>query len=343
MGKRLDDVSKQFVAGSMSEPALAVRLHRTGGPEVLAFEPVEVASPGRGEVLVRHAAVGVNFVDTYYRSGLYEIGLPSGLGSEAAGTVAAIGEGVSDFQVGDRVGTFTGPLGAYSTHRVVDQDHLVKLPDGISFAVAAGAMLKGCTAEFLIERCARVQRGQVVLVYAAVGGVGSILAQWLKAIGAVVIAHCGNREKARLAAELGAEHSLSCPLPELAAEVRRLTDGAGVQVVFDGVGAATWPASVDSVARRGLIVSYGNASGAVPPVSLLELRRAGSIFVTRPTLHDYCATGRERRAAVARLFGLMLDGAIQARMGRSWPLSEAADAHRALEARATTGSSLLMP
>lgn len=282
-------------------------------------------------------------MDTYYRSGLYQVVLPSGLGAEAAATVEAIGEGVSDVCVGDRVGTFTGPLGAYSTHRVVDQDHLVKLPDGISFATAAGAMLKGCTAEFLIERCACVQRGQVVLVHAAAGGVGSILVQWLKAIGATVIAHCGDSRKARLAAELGADHSLSCPLPQLATEVRRLTGGAGVQVVLDGVGAATWSASVDSVARRGLVVSYGNASGPVPPISLLELRRAGSVFVTRPTLHDYCATVPERRAAAARLFGLMLDGAIQVRLGRSFPLAEAADAHRALEGRATTGSTLLMP
>ena len=241
-------------------------------------------------MLVRHEAVGLNFIDTYHRSGLYKLPLPSGLGGEAAGVVEAVGEGVTGFREGDRVGYFTGPLGAYATHRTIAADRLVKLPDSISFEQAAAAMLKGCTAEYLIERCARVEAGQTVLVHAAAGGVGSILVQWLKAIGATVIAHAGDSRKAAMAKELGADHALCCPMDALAAEVRALTDGQGVPVVLDGVGAASWKASLGSVARRGLIVTYGNASGPVPPFTALDLLSAGSIFVTRPTLADYCRT-----------------------------------------------------
>jgi NADPH:quinone reductase len=321
----------------------AIRFHSTGGPEVLAHEPITVPSPQPGEVRICHHAIGVNFVDTYYRSGLYDVPLPSGLGNESAGVVEAVGLGVTDLRVGERVATFSGPLGAYSTTRIVNREHVVNLPDGITFTDAAASLLKGCTAEFLIERCARVQPGQVVLVYAAAGGVGSILVQWLKAVGATVIAHAGDLAKAQLARELGADHALCCPMTEVAARVRGLTAGRGVEVVLDGVGAASWPASIEAVARRGLLVSYGNASGAVPPVSLLELRRAGSIFVTRPTLHDYCTDHAERQRAVEQLFGLMLAGTIKVRQGRSFPLAEAADAHRMLEARATTGSTLLRP
>ncbi len=323
--------------------AVAIRIRSTGGPEVLALEPMQLTSPGPGEVLVRHAAVGVNFVDTYYRSGLYEIALPSGLGNEAAGIVEAVGAETTAFRAGDRVGTFTGPLGANATRRLVGEDHLVKLPDSISFVDAAAVMLKGCTAEALIERCAKVRPGQTVLVHAAAGGVGSILVQWLRAIGAQIIAHSSDAAKARLAAESGADHALCCPLPELALEVHRLTGGKGVEIVFDGVGAASWSGSVAAVARRGLIVSYGNASGPVPPISLLELRRAGSLFVTRPALNDYCGSMEERRAAAARLFAMMRDGVVKVRVGQQFELGKAADAHRALESRATSGSTVLVP
>ena len=247
------------------------------------------------------------------------------------------------FDAGDRVGYFTGTHGAYATHALVDQDRLVKLPDHISFEQAAAAMLKGCTAEYLIERCAKVQAGQAVLVHAAAGGVGSLLVQWLKAIGAEVIAHSSSPEKAALASELGADHSLHGPMEELAGEVRSLTHGHGVPVVLDGVGAASWKASLESVARRGLIVTYGNASGPVPPFSALELSQAGSIYVTRPTLGDYCAAPAEMRASAERLFALMLDDKLKVRIGERFPLKDAAAAHRAIESRATTGSTVLIP
>lgn len=321
----------------------AFSLARTGGPEVLEAEMIHVPAPGESEVLIRHEAVGLNYIDTYHRSGLYPLPLPSGLGSEAAGVVEAVGPGVQGFREGDRVGYFSGPLGSYATHRAIDADRVVKLPDAIDSETAAAAMLKGCTAEFLIERCARIEAGETVLVHAAAGGVGSILVQWLKSIGAVVIAHAGSSKKAETAKELGADHALCCPMEELAAQVRALTDGKGVSVVLDGVGAASWQASLGSIARKGLIVTYGNASGPVPAFTALDLLRAGSIFVTRPTLFDYIGTPEEMRASAARLFEMMGSGAVQVRIGARYKLLEAADAHRALEARQTTGSTILIP
>jgi len=323
--------------------AFAIRFHATGGPEVLAAETVDVGEPGPGQVRVRHEAVGLNFIDTYFRTGLYPAELPSGLGNEAAGVIEAVGEGVSGLQAGDRIGYFTGPLGAYASHRLVEADRLVALPAGIASEQAAAAMLNGCTAEYLIERCARVQPGQAVLVQAAAGGVGSIAVQWLKAIGATVIAHSGNAAKAGLATQLGADFSFDCPMDQLGAKVREVTGGEGVPVVLDGVGAASWEASLASVARRGLIASYGNASGPVPPFSMLDIMRRGSIFVTRPTLFDYCAPVGEMRASAARLFDMMLSGKVEVRVGARYPLADAAEAHRALEARETTGSTVLVP
>ena len=321
----------------------AIRIARTGGPEVMDVRDLDPAPPGPGEALVRHEAVGLNFIDTYHRSGLYPVALPSGLGNEAAGVVEAVGAGVTGLAVGDRVGYFTGPLGAYATHRAVAAERLVTLPAGLSFEAAAGTMLKGATAEYLVERCARVEAGQTVLVHAAAGGVGSILVPWLKAIGATVIAHAGSAEKAAIAERLGADHALSCPMDALAEEVRRLTEGEGVPVVLDGVGAASWTTSLGSVARRGLIVSYGNASGAVPPFTALDLTRAGSIFVTRPTLADYAATAGEMRACATRLFEMLENGVVQPQIGARYKLRDAAEAHRAIESRATTGSSVLIP
>ena len=328
----------------MSKTApFAMRIRETGDPDVLRAEPIDIPAPGPGELLVRHEAIGLNYIDTYFRSGLYPAQLPSGLGNEAAGIVLAAGAGVTDLGQGDRVGYFTGPLGAYATHRLVDQARLIKLPDRISFEQAAAAMLKGCTAEYLIERCAKVEAGQIVLVHAAAGGVGSLLVQWLKAIGAKVIAHSGDSKKAALATELGADHALHGPMDGLAADVRALTAGKGAAVILDGVGAASWQASLGAVARRGLIVSYGNASGPVPPFAALDLTKAGSIFVTRPTLGDYCATPDEMRASAERLFALILDGRIEVRIGARFPLEDAAGAHRAIESRATTGSTVLIP
>lgn len=321
----------------------AIRIAAHGGPDVIGVGPVALSQPGLGEVLVRHEAVGLNFIDTYFRTGLYPAELPHGLGSEAAGVVQAVGAGVGGFAAGDRVGYFTGPLGAYSTHRLIDAERLVKLPDSISCEQAAAAMLKGCTAEYLVERCARVQPGDTVLVHAAAGGVGSILVQWLKAIGATVIAHAGNEEKAAAAKALGADHALSCAMDALAGAVREITGGEGVRVSLDGVGAASWQASLKSLARRGLLVTYGNASGPVPPFSPLELVRSGSLFVTRPSLVDYAASPEEMRASAERLFKMMESGAVKVVIGRRFGLNEAADAHRALEARATSGSTVLVP
>lgn len=326
----------------MSDP-FAFVLRRTGGPEVLEAEHIDVRQPGAGKVVVRHEAVGLNFIDTYHRSGLYPLPMPTGLGGEAAGVVEAVGEGVTDFHEGDRVGYFTGPPGAYATHREVDPDRLVKLPDGISAEAAAAAMLKGCTVEYLVERCARVEAGESVLVHAAAGGVGSILVPWLKAIGARVIAHSGDSRKAALAKESGADESLCCPMDDLAAEVRRLTDGKGVPVVFDGVGKASWSASLASTGRRGLLITYGNASGPVPAFTALDLLKAGSIFVTRPTLGDYCATPEEMRASAARLFEMIEKDCVPVRIGARFKLIEAAEAHQAIESRATTGSTVLIP
>jgi NADPH2:quinone reductase len=318
-------------------------LRGTGGPEVLEAELIDIPQPGEGELLIRHEAVGLNFIDTYHRSGLYPLPLPSGLGNEAAGVVEAVGRGVGGFREGNRIGYFSGPLGSYATHRVMPADRVVKLPDEIGSEDAAAILLKGCTAEFLVERCARVEAGETVLVHAAAGGVGSVLVQWLKAIGATVIAHAGSSRKAEMAKALGADHALCCPMEELAGEVRAITSGKGVSVVLDGVGAASWEASLGSIARRGLLVTFGNASGPVPPFTALDLVRTGSIFVTRPSLFDYVGTPEEMRASAARLFEMIQSGALEVTIGARYPLIEAADAHQALEARKTVGSTVLIP
>jgi NADPH2:quinone reductase len=326
----------------MSDP-YHILIRQTGGPDVLEAEAMPLPAPEAGEILVRHEAVGLNFIDVYHRTGLYPLPLPAVPGSEAAGTVEAVGEGVEGLRQGDRIGYFAGPLGAYASHRTIAADRVVKLPDSIEPELAAAAMLKGCTAEFLIERCAKIEAGETVLVHAAAGGVGSILVPWLKAISATVIAHAGSRPKADRAAAAGADHSLCCPYDQLAAEVRGLTGGRGVDVVLDGVGAASWEASIGSIAKRGLIVSFGNASGAVRPIHVRELVAAGSVFLTRPTLFDYVATRDELEHSAQRLFEMIGNGTIKVEIGARFPLREAADAHRTLEARSTTGSTILMP
>ena len=326
----------------MSQPYRIV-FRRHGGPEVMQLEPLMLPPPAGLEVRIRHEAIGLNYIDTYHRSGLYPLPLPSGLGNEAAGTVEAVGEKVTEFRRGDRVGYFTGPLGAYASHRNVDCRLLVRLPDWLGAEQAAATMLKGVTAEYLIERCAKVESGQWVMVYAAVGGVGSIMLPWLKASGARIIAYTGSEAKAQLALSLGAEHSLCGPLDGIADEVLRLTNRHGAQVVFDGVGAASWQTSLACVARRGLIVSYGNASGPVPPFTALDLLRAGSIFVTRPTLGDYAPTPEAIRASAARLFEMLKSKVVKVHIGARFLLAEAEDAHRAIESRATTGSTVLIP
>lgn len=319
----------------------AIRFETTGGPEVLRLADVGVGEPGPGTVRVRHSAIGVNFIDTYHRRGLYPLPLPSGLGLEAAGTVEALGEGVTGLSVGDRVVYFAPTPGSYATHRIVPADWLVKLPAVIDEGVAAALWLKACTVEFLVERCARVRDGDPVLVHAAAGGVGLLLTAWLKAIGATVIATVGSEAKRPLAEAAGAQHVLA--YGEVPARVRELTGGEGVSVVFDGVGKATFEPSLDSLRRRGLHVCYGNASGAVGPVDFAILARKGSLFATRPTLFDYYATPEDRAAGFAAVLARIADGTLRAHIGGRYPLAEAARAHADLEARATTGSLLLIP
>lgn len=314
----------------------------TGGPEVIRWRDVELPPPGPGEVRMRHTAVGLNYIDTYHRGGLYPMKLPSGLGSEAAGVVEAVGEDVA-LAVGDRVGTWGPALGAYATGRNVRADQLVRLPDGVSDEVAAAVMLKGATAAFLVEDCARVQAGQTVLVHAAAGGVGHLLVGWLKAIGANVIGVVGSAAKADRVLAAGADHVLRHDADDIAARVRELTGGEGVPVVLDGVGAATWEASLGSAARRGLIVSYGNAGGAVRGVDLTTLARHGSLFVTRPTLFDYAVTPDAKQAIADRVFAMLAKGAIVPEIGQRFALEDAAQAHRALEAGETVGSTVLLP
>jgi NADPH:quinone reductase len=325
----------------MSDFRMIVRRH--GGPEQIEREDISPAEPGRGEARVRQTAIGLNFIDTYHRTGLYPVELPSGLGTEAAGVVEAIGDGVEGLKVGDRVAYAGGAPGSYATVRTLPADLLVPLPDKVDDRTAAAAMLKGMTAAYLVGPCAKIEAGQDVLVHAAAGGVGSILVQWLKAIGATVIAHAGSDEKAAIAKGLGAHHALSCPMDELAKQVRDITGGKGVEAVLDGVGKASWDASIASIAVRGLIVTYGNASGPVPPIDALSLSKAGSIFVTRPTLAHYTRDAPERRQLAGRLFEQIESGAVTISIGQTFPLADAADAHRALEARSTTGSTLLLP
>jgi NADPH2:quinone reductase len=323
--------------------ARVARIERTGGPEVILWGDVDLPPPGPGEVRMRNTAVGLNFIDTYHRGGLYPIELPAGLGGEAAGVIESVGEDVSGFVVGDRVGTF-GPLrGAYATERNVPAAQLFKLPDSVDDKVAAALLLKGCTAEMLVERCAKVESGQTVLVHAAAGGVGHLLVGWLKAIGATVIGTVGDPAKVGQAKRAGADHVLLYKEEDVAARVRAITGGKGVAVSFDGVGKAMWPVSLASVARRGLIVSYGNASGPVEGVNLGILAQKGSLFVTRPTLFDYYVTPEERQAGVGRVFAMLAKGAISPEIGQTFALEGAADAHRALEAGETTGSTVLLP
>ena len=323
--------------------AILAEFAQTGGPEVITLREVDLPAPGPGEVTVVQSAVGINYLDTYHRGGVYPIKLPSGLGVEAAGTVAALGDGVTGLRGGDRVATFGPALGAYASARNVPAASLFVLPDTIDERTAAAALLKAATTEFLVERCAKVQPGWPVLVHAAAGGVGLLLVQWLKHKGAIVIGTVSTAAKAEAARAAGADHVIRYDSEPVAATVRELTGGAGVRVVFDGVGMSTWAASLDSAAHRGLIISYGNAAGPVTGVGLGILAAKGSLFVTRPTLFDYYSDPAERAAGAALVWNMIGSGQLAVTIGQTWPLSEAAAAHRALEARETTGSSLLIP
>jgi NADPH2:quinone reductase len=322
---------------------LAIAFQRTGGPEVLEVVEKPVPTPGPGQILVRHAAVGLNFIDTYQRSGLYKIPLPSGLGSEAAGTVEAVGEGVARFKPGDPVAYASGPLGAYAEFHVTRADKAVHVPEGVSLETAAACLLKGMTAEYLLRRTHRVEAGETILVHAAAGGVGQILVQWGKALGATVIATAGGPAKTALAASLGADHVIDYDREDVAARVREITGGAGVPVAYDSVGAATFEATLASIARRGLFASFGNASGPPPPVPPGRLNDAGSIYLTRPKLGDYIVTVDELDGCAGALFEVIRSGAVKIDIGQRFPLKEARAAHEALEGRRTVGASVLIP
>ena len=325
----------------MSDFRLVAR--RFGGPEVIEAEPIAAGPVAAGEARVRHSAIGVNFIDTYHRTGLYPQPLPATLGVEAAGVVEALGPGVTGLRVGQRVGYAVTTTGAYASWRDLSAERLVPLPDAIGDETAAAALLKGMTVHALMFGCARIQPGQSALVHAAAGGVGRLLVQWLAAIGVDVIAHSGSAAKVAIATALGARLSLHCPQEELAEAVREATGGRGVDVVFDGVGAASFFPSLDSLARRGHLLSYGNASGPVPPFSPLELASRGSLSLTRPRLFDYIATRAELETAASALFEMIAKGRLAIEIGLRLPLRDAADAHRALEGRQTTGSIILTP
>ena len=320
----------------------AIRFHRTGGPEVLSLDEVEVGAPGPGEARVRHTAIGVNFVDTYHRSGLYPLPLPSGLGVEAAGVVEKVGPGVSEVAPGDRVAYAATP-GAYSEARVIPADRLVKLPERLSDRQAAAMMVKGLTVHALVRRTHRVEPGETVLFHAAAGGVGLIAIQWLKAIGATVIGTVGSDAKAALARAHGCDHVVVYTREDFAKRVREITGGEGVRVVYDSVGKDTFEGSLDCLRPFGLMVTYGNASGPVPPFDVGVLSRKGSLFLTRPTVFTYIARREDLLRGAAELFEMVLSGKVKIEIGGTWPLAQAAEAHRALQSRSTTGSLILLP
>ena len=323
--------------------AKVVEITRTGGPEVIEWVDRDLPDPGEGEVRVRTTAVGLNFIDIYHRRGGYKIALPGGLGVEGVGVVEAVGEGVHDVAPGDRVGTFGPELGAYATQRNLKAERLVKLPDQVDDATAAALLLKGATTEFLVERCARVEKGQTVLVHAAAGGVGHLLVGWLKGVGATVIGTVGSADKAARAEKAGADHVILHKQEDVVERVRAITGGEGVPVVFDGVGKATWQQSLDCAARRGLIVSFGSASGPVEGVALGTLAGKGSLFVTRPTLFDYAITREERQQMMDRVFAMLARGAIEPGIGQTFALADVAEAQRRLEAGETEGATVLLP
>jgi NADPH:quinone reductase len=323
--------------------AKAIRFHEHGGPEVLKFEDVEIGAPQPGEVQVRHTAIGLNYIDVYDRTGLYPGELPSGRGRAPAGVVTALGRKVRGFKVGDRIAYVYARPGAYSEVRNVPAERLVKVPRGIADEEAAALMLKGLTAHYLLRRTYRVARGDTILVHAAAGGVGLLLCQWAKALGAKVIGVVGSDAKAELARRNGCKHVLILGREPLPAEVKKLTKGAGVAAVYDSVGKDTFMDSLDCLRPLGMMVTYGNASGPPPAVSPLELSKRGSLFLTRPTLFNYIATRPALDAAARELFAAVKSRKVRVRIGQRYPLADAAQAHRDLEGRRTTGATVLIP
>lgn len=323
--------------------ANAIRFYETGGPEVLKWESVEVGAPGAGEVRVRHEAVGLNFADTYFRTGMYPAALPAGMGVEAAGVIEEIGPGVADFAVGDRV-TYTGsPLGAYSTERVMPTDSLIHLPDAIPFETAAAMTMRGLTTSYLLRRIAPgLKAGDTVLLHAAAGGVGLLFCQWARELGITVIGTTSTEEKAAVAKAHSAAHIINYRTENLVERVRELTDGKGVPVVFDSIGATTFNDSLDCLARRGLLVGFGTASGPIPPIDALQLAMKGSLYVTRPALADYIADPAERAELANELFGHVAAGRVKVEINQRYSLEDAVQAHKDLETGASVGSSVFV-
>jgi NADPH2:quinone reductase len=322
----------------------AIRIHQHGGPEVLQWEDVPKPSPASGEVLVRHHAVGLNYIDVYFRTGLYKPpSLPATIGMEAAGVIEATGEGVADFRPGDRVVYATAPIGAYAQARTIKADRLVKLPDAIDFDTGAAMMLKGMTAQYLLRRTYPVKKGDAVLVHAAAGGVGLILCQWAKHLGCTVIGTVGSDAKAELARANGCEHPIVYTREDFVARVREITDGRGLPVVYDSIGKDTFAKSLDCLAPFGMMVLYGAASGPPPPFDIGQLAAKGSLFLTRPTLATYTAKRDDLVQSASELFDVVAKGVVKIGINQRFPLAEAGAAHAALEARKTSGSTLLIP
>ncbi|WP_428390286.1 quinone oxidoreductase family protein [Lichenicoccus sp.] len=320
----------------------SIRIHQHGGPEILRWEDTPTPAPAAGEALIRQDAIGVNFIDVYYRTGMYKLpSFPAVLGMEGAGIVEAVGDKVTGVAPGDRV-AYSSSMGSYASRRVIAADRLVKLPDSVDTVTAAGMMLRGLTVQALLRQVRPLQPGETILVHAAAGGVGLLLCQWARHIGADVIGVVSTEKKAEVARQNGATHTI-IGLTDLAAQVKRLTGGAMVPVVYDSVGAESFIASLDSLAPRGLMVSYGNSSGEVTGVNLSLLAVRGSLYVTRPTLMSYVAKRDALESAAAELFDVVASGALKVQIGQQFPLSRAADAHRALESRATIGSTVLIP
>jgi len=323
--------------------AHAIRFQKTGGPEVLSWDEIEVGEPGPGQVLLRQRAIGLNFIDTYHRNGLYPVALPSGIGLEGAAVIEKLGAGISEFKPGDRVAYASAPIGAYAEWRLYPAERLVKLPDNIPDRQAAAMMLQGMTVEYLIRRSYAAKPGQSVLFHAAAGGVGLIACQWLKHLGVTVIGTAGGPEKVALAKAHGCAHVIDYRKEDVAKRVRELTGGKGVPVVYDGVGKDTFQGSLDSLAPRGMFVSFGNASGPVPAFEPVILSAKGSLYLTRPSLIHYTATREDLLESANALFDVVGKGAVKIEVNQTYPLKDAATAHRDLEARKTTGSTILLP
>jgi NADPH2:quinone reductase len=321
----------------------AIRIDQTGGPEVMKIVDVEVGKPGPGEVRLRQTAVGVNYIDTYHRSGLYRIALPSGIGSEGAGIVEELGEGVKGLKPGDRVAYGDGPIGAYAEIRNFPASRAVKIPKAISDETAAGMMLKGMTVRYLLRATYKVKRGETILLHAAAGGIGLILSQWAKALGVKMIGTVGHAAKIEVAKAHGCAHVIDSSAENVVARVKELTGGKGVPVVYDGVGQATFQTSLDCLQRRGLLVSFGNASGAVKPFDILQLAAKGSLYLTRPTLGSYIATDAEFKETAADLIEIVKSGTVKIPVNQRYALADAVKAHQDLEGRRTTGTTVLIP